>query len=54
MSDPFNLLRFLDAQQGIYETALSELRAGSKRSHWMWSHPRSFERAAVSSPLTRS
>ena len=36
MDDPFNLERFLDAQAGSYETALAELRAGRKRSHWMW------------------
>ncbi len=35
-SDPYNLQRFLDAQQGTYEVALAELRAGSKQSHWMW------------------
>jgi uncharacterized protein (DUF1810 family) len=31
-----NLKRFLDAQAGDYTTALSEIRAGRKRSHWMW------------------
>ena len=31
-----NLQRFLDAQQGMFETALSELRGGRKQSHWMW------------------
>jgi uncharacterized protein (DUF1810 family) len=36
MSDPYNLQRFVDAQDGIFETALAELRAGSKQSHWMW------------------
>jgi len=30
------LQRFLDAQDGVYATALAELRAGRKRSHWMW------------------
>jgi uncharacterized protein (DUF1810 family) len=35
--DPFNLQRFVDAQaSGVYEQALSEIRAGEKRSHWMW------------------
>ena len=35
--DPFNLERFIAAQSdGVYEQALSELRAGAKRSHWMW------------------
>ena len=35
-ADPHDLRRFLDAQQGNYETALSEIRRGQKRSHWMW------------------
>ena len=35
-SDPFHLQHFIDAQHGVYETALAELRAGSKQSHWMW------------------
>ncbi len=36
MADAFNLPRFLDAQEGVYDTVLSELRAGRKSSHWMW------------------
>ncbi|SDF07246.1 Uncharacterized protein, DUF1810 family [Blastococcus aurantiacus] len=36
MSDPFDLQRFVDAQRDTYGTALAELRAGAKRSHWMW------------------
>jgi uncharacterized protein (DUF1810 family) len=36
VSDPYNLQRFVDAQEGIVDTALDELRAGSKQSHWMW------------------
>ena len=34
----FDLDRFLAAQdaQGAYEQALTELRAGAKRTHWMW------------------
>jgi uncharacterized protein (DUF1810 family) len=36
MSDPFNLQRFIDAQENDFPTALEELRSGSKRSHWMW------------------
>jgi uncharacterized protein (DUF1810 family) len=37
MADPFNLDRFIIAQAGgVYERALAELRAGRKRSHWMW------------------
>ena len=34
--DPFNLQRFVDAQDGIYAQALAEIRSGQKRSHWMW------------------
>jgi uncharacterized protein (DUF1810 family) len=34
--DPHNLQRFVDAQQGVIDTALAELRAGRKQSHWMW------------------
>jgi uncharacterized protein (DUF1810 family) len=30
------LRRFLDAQQRDYATALTEIRGGQKRSHWMW------------------
>lgn len=30
------LQRFLEAQENSYETALAEMRAGLKRSHWMW------------------
>ncbi|MEQ4518057.1 DUF1810 domain-containing protein [Pseudarthrobacter sp. B907] len=38
MDDPFKLVRFEEAQDavGTYQRALSELRAGDKRSHWMW------------------
>ena len=31
-----SLERFVEAQAGVYDTALAELRAGRKRSHWMW------------------
>ncbi len=34
--DPYDLNRFLSAQEGIYERALAELRGGQKRTHWMW------------------
>ncbi|HYX46649.1 MAG TPA: DUF1810 domain-containing protein [Sphingomicrobium sp.] len=36
MAEPYNLQRFVDAQQGIIDVALAELRAGQKQSHWMW------------------
>lgn len=35
-SDPFDLGRFVEAQAGVYERALEEVRAGRKRTHWMW------------------
>ena len=34
--DANGLDRFLDAQRGVYATALAEIRAGRKRTHWMW------------------
>jgi uncharacterized protein (DUF1810 family) len=36
MDDPHDLQRFVDAQNGVIEGAFAELRAGAKRSHWMW------------------
>ena len=36
MNDPYDLNRFLQAQEGVYEGALSEIENGRKRSHWMW------------------
>jgi uncharacterized protein (DUF1810 family) len=35
-SDPYNLARFVEAQQKDYEDVRAELRAGRKRTHWMW------------------
>ena len=34
--DPYDLQRFVDAQKGVYESVINELRAGRKRSHWIW------------------
>ena len=34
--DPFNLTRFVSAQQSTFDVALSELRRGRKESHWIW------------------
>lgn len=34
--DPFDLKRFVDAQERVYGDVVDELRAGRKRSHWMW------------------
>jgi uncharacterized protein (DUF1810 family) len=35
-NDSHDLQRFVDAQAGVYDRALAELRAGRKESHWMW------------------
>ena len=32
----FSLDRFRSAHEGSYETALQEIKAGRKQSHWMW------------------
>jgi uncharacterized protein (DUF1810 family) len=34
--DPHDLGRFVKAQEPHYTHAVAELRAGTKRSHWMW------------------
>ena len=34
--DQFELVRFVRAQEPDYERAVDELRAGHKRTHWMW------------------
>lgn len=31
-----DLSRFINAQEGIYDTAINELKNGQKYSHWMW------------------
>lgn len=36
MEDAYDLRRFVEAQAGSYAGALAELRAGTKRGHWMW------------------
>jgi uncharacterized protein (DUF1810 family) len=35
-NDAYNLRRFVDAQDPIYDRVRSELSAGQKSSHWMW------------------
>lgn len=35
-ADPFNLARFLEAQEGTHERAVQELHSGQKQSHWIW------------------
>jgi uncharacterized protein (DUF1810 family) len=56
--DPFDLQRFVDAQASVYHTVIAELRAGRKRSHWIWfifpqvaglGHSPSAQRYAISS-----
>ncbi|HEX3350815.1 MAG TPA: DUF1810 domain-containing protein [Acetobacteraceae bacterium] len=34
--DPYELTRFVEAQNPVYERVLAELRSGRKTSHWMW------------------
>lgn len=36
VADPYDLTRFVQAQDRDYERAISEIRSGRKRSHWMW------------------
>ena len=36
MTDVYNLHRFLDAQERVYDIVVDELRAGRKSSHWIW------------------
>jgi uncharacterized protein (DUF1810 family) len=35
-NDPYDLNRFVQAQQHDYAQALAEIRSGRKRSHWIW------------------
>jgi uncharacterized protein (DUF1810 family) len=36
VADPYDLQRFVRAQEDHYDEALAEIRGGLKRSHWMW------------------
>ena len=36
MENQYDLSRFTEAQKGIYESALQEIKKGKKTSHWMW------------------
>lgn len=36
MEDPYQLARFVAAQQGTYDQAVAELRRGRKTGHWIW------------------
>ncbi len=35
-SDPYDLQRFIKAQERSYKNAISEIQSGHKVSHWMW------------------
>lgn len=35
-ADPYNLQRFVAAQESVFAAVVEELRTGRKRSHWMW------------------
>jgi uncharacterized protein (DUF1810 family) len=36
MNDPYDLQRFVEAQDPIYDDVRAELSSGQKQSHWMW------------------
>jgi uncharacterized protein (DUF1810 family) len=36
IDDRYRLTRFVEAQRGVYDDAVAELRRGRKVSHWMW------------------
>jgi len=36
LSDPFDLQRFVTAQDGVYEQVCAELGGGRKEGHWIW------------------
>jgi len=36
MTDPYDLQRFVAAQDPVFDQVRVELRAGRKRGHWMW------------------
>lgn len=52
-NDPYDLARFVEAQLHDYERALVELRAGRKRSHWMWYIFPQLERPGLSATSRR-
>jgi uncharacterized protein (DUF1810 family) len=35
-TDPYNLNRFISAQEGVFENVINELSNGRKQTHWMW------------------
>ena len=36
MDDPYNLQRFIEAQEPVYAQVCAELRQGRKTGHWIW------------------
>jgi len=36
VNDPYDLRRFIEAQNPVFEAVCAELRSGRKTSHWMW------------------
>ena len=36
MDDRYDLTRFIEAQEPVFDRVLAELAAGRKQSHWMW------------------
>jgi uncharacterized protein (DUF1810 family) len=36
VDDPFDLQRFVNAQDPVYDSVCAELRNGRKSGHWMW------------------
>jgi uncharacterized protein (DUF1810 family) len=36
MADPYDLNRFVKAQDPVFDKVREELRSGRKASHWMW------------------
>jgi uncharacterized protein (DUF1810 family) len=52
-ADPYNLARFVRAQEPDFEQAMSEIRGGRKRSHWMWYIFPQFHGLGVSSTSRR-
>lgn len=53
IDDPFDLNRFVSAQESDYARAIAELRAGRKRSHWMWYIFPQFDGLGVSATARR-
>jgi uncharacterized protein (DUF1810 family) len=35
-NDPYDLQRFVEAQDPVFDAVCAELAAGRKQSHWMW------------------